>query len=211
MTTPTDLALTRHLAALPDPRVDRTKKHLLGDILLITLCATIAGADSWQEVERFGRVKLSWLQQFLKLPHGIPSHDTFRRLFARIDPKAFNRCMAGWMAGLCEATGLRHVAIDGKAARSCTVAMAAVDGVKVVTIEGLDRDGNHPVQKAWRELSVPQCGYCQSGQIMSAAALLASNKKPSDDQIREAMDGNICRCGCYQRIIAAVRLTANGA
>jgi predicted transposase YbfD/YdcC len=118
MTAPTDLALTRHLAALPDPRVDRTKKHLLGDILLITLCATIAGADSWPEVERFGRVRLSWLQQFLKLPNGIPSHDTFRRLFARIDPKAFNRCMADWMAGLCEATGLRHVAIDGKAARS---------------------------------------------------------------------------------------------
>ena len=117
MTDPTDLALTRHLAALPDPRVDRTKKHLLGDIFIITLCATIAGADSWQEVERFGRVKISWLRQFLKLPNGIPSHDTFRRLFARIDPKAFNRCMADWMAGLCEATGLRHVAIDGKVAR----------------------------------------------------------------------------------------------
>jgi isoquinoline 1-oxidoreductase alpha subunit len=114
----------------------------------------------------------------------------------------------GCGSGFC---GACTVHVDGKAARSCTVAMAAVDGVKVVTIEGLDRDGNHPVQKAWRELSVPQCGYCQSGQIMSAAALLASNKKPSDDQIREAMDGNICRCGCYQRIIAAVRLTANGA
>jgi len=113
-----DLSLSRHLASLPDPRLDRTKKHLLGDILVIALCATIAGADSWPEVERFGVVKLLWLQTFLRLPNGIPSHDTFRRVFARIDPKAFNRCVAAWMAGLCEATGLRHIAIDGKAARS---------------------------------------------------------------------------------------------
>ena len=112
------LSLTRHFALLPDPRIDRTKKHLLGDILLITLCATIAGANSWPEVERFGSVKLLWLRSFLSLPHGIPSHDTFRRVFARIDPKAFNRCVAAWMAGLCRATGLRHVAIDGKAARA---------------------------------------------------------------------------------------------
>ena len=112
------LPLTRHLASLHDPRVDRTKKHLLGDILIIALCATIAGADSWPEVERFGLVKLAWLRTFLQLPNGIPSHDTFRRVFARIDPKAFNRCVSAWMAGLCEATGLRHVAIDGKAARS---------------------------------------------------------------------------------------------
>jgi len=113
-----DLSLTSYFASLPDPRIDRTKKHLLGDILIITLCATIAGADSWREVENFGHVKLAWLQTFLALPNGIPSHDTFQRVFARIDPKAFNRCVAAWMAGLCEATGLRHVAIDGKAARS---------------------------------------------------------------------------------------------
>ncbi len=113
-----DLSLARHFASLPDPRIDRTKKHLLGDILIIALCATIAGADSWIEVEHFGHVKLAWLQTFLALPNGIPSHDTFRRVFARIDPKAFNRCVSAWMAGLCEATGLRHVAIDGKAARS---------------------------------------------------------------------------------------------
>jgi predicted transposase YbfD/YdcC len=113
-----DLSLARHFASLPDPRVDRTKKHLLGDLLIIALCATIAGADSWPEVERFGQVKLAWLRTFLRLPNGIPSHDTFRRVFARIDPKAFNRCVSAWMAGLCEATGLRHVAIDGKAARS---------------------------------------------------------------------------------------------
>jgi len=113
-----DPSLARHLASLADPRIDRTKKHALGDILIIALRATIAGADSWPEIERFGQVKLVWLQTFLPLPNGIPSHDTFRRVFARIDPKAFNRCVAAWMAGLCEATGLRHVAIDGKAARS---------------------------------------------------------------------------------------------
>ena len=113
-----DLSLVRHFASLPDPRIDRTKKHLLGDILIIALCATISGADSWQEVERFGHLKRAWLQSFLALPNGIPSHDTFRRLFARLDPKAFNRCVGAWMAGLCEATDLRHVAIDGKAARA---------------------------------------------------------------------------------------------
>lgn len=113
-----DLSLTSHFASIPDPRIDRTKKHLLGDILIIALCATIAGADSWQEVERFGHVKLAWLRTFLALPNGIPSHDTFRRVFARIDPRAFNRCVATWMATLCQVTGLRHVAIDGKAARS---------------------------------------------------------------------------------------------
>ncbi len=113
-----DLSLAHHSASLPDPRIDRTKKHLLGDLLIIALCATIAGADSWPEVEQFGHVKLAWLQTFLALPNGIPSHDTFRRVFARIDPKAFNRSVAAWMTGLGEATGLRHVAIDGKAARS---------------------------------------------------------------------------------------------
>jgi hypothetical protein len=104
-----DLSLARHFASLPDPRVDRTRKHLLGDILIIALCATIAGADSWQEVERFGLVKIAWLRALLRLPNGIPSHDTLRRVFARIDPKAFDRCVSAWMTGLCEATGLRHV------------------------------------------------------------------------------------------------------
>jgi predicted transposase YbfD/YdcC len=113
-----DLLFTRHFADLPDPRIDRTKKHSLGDILAIALCATIAGADSWEEVERFGRAKIDWLRRFLALPNGIPSHDTFRRVFARLDPKAFGKSVAGWVAGVCEATGLRHVAIDGKAARS---------------------------------------------------------------------------------------------
>ena len=89
--------------------------------------------------------------------------------------------------------------------------MSDVDGHTVVTIEGLDPDGNHPVQKAWRALNVPQCGYCQAGQIMQAAALVATNKNPSETEINTAMSGNICRCGCYQRITAAIKTAATGA
>ena len=84
-------------------------------------------------------------------------------------------------------------------------------GRSVTTIEASTRDGNHPVQKAWRALNVPQCGYCQAGQIMQAAALLATNKNPSEDEINSAMSGNICRCGCYQRIPAAIKAAATGA
>src|SRR5262245_56796064 len=113
-----DLSLARYFADLPDPRVDRTKKHALGDILVIALCATIAGADSWEEVERFGRAKEGWLRRLLALPNGIPSHDTFYRVFARLDPRRFGERIADWMGAVCEATGLRHVAIDGKAVRS---------------------------------------------------------------------------------------------
>ena len=88
--------------------------------------------------------------------------------------------------------------------------MSDVDGQEVTTIEGLDPHGNHPVQKAWRELVVPQCGYCQAGQIMQASALLAQSPHPTDQEIREQMSGNICRCGCYQRIEAAIRTAATG-
>jgi isoquinoline 1-oxidoreductase alpha subunit len=81
----------------------------------------------------------------------------------------------------------------------------------VTTIEGLDPEGNHPVQRAWRDGNVPQCGFCQPGQIMQAAALLQANPRPGDDEIVEAMAGNICRCGCYQRILAAVKAAGTGA
>jgi isoquinoline 1-oxidoreductase alpha subunit len=107
--------------------------------------------------------------------------------------------------------GACTVHVEGAAARSCITAMSDVDGQKITTIEGLDPNGDHPVQKAWRETNVPQCGYCQAGQIMQAAALLKDNPHPSDGDIRDTMSGNICRCGCYQRIEAAVRLAATGA
>jgi isoquinoline 1-oxidoreductase alpha subunit len=102
------------------------------------------------------------------------------------------------------------VHVEGQAARSCIVAMSDVADQKITTIEGLDANGDHPVQKAWRQANVPQCGFCQAGQIMQAAALLKENPHPTDVQIRDTMSGNICRCGCYQRIETAVRLAATG-
>ena len=89
--------------------------------------------------------------------------------------------------------------------RSCQVQVGDIDGKTVVTIEGLSPDGNHPVQKAWSELNVAQCGYCQTGQIMQAASLLKDTPKPTDEQIVDAMSGNICRCGTYPRIRAAIK------
>ena len=107
--------------------------------------------------------------------------------------------------------GACTVHVDGQAARSCITAISDTDGRAVVTIEGLDPDGNHPVQKAWRTFNVPQCGYCQAGQIMQAAAMLATTKNPSETEIASVMSGNICRCGCYQRITAAIKAAATGA
>jgi len=100
---------------------------------------------------------------------------------------------------------------NGEAVRSCVVVMRAVAGAEITTIEGLAANGGlHPVQQAWMRVNVPQCGYCQPGQIMEAAALLNNQKKPTDQQIDEAMAGNICRCGTYQRIRAAIKMAAEG-
>jgi len=107
--------------------------------------------------------------------------------------------------------GACTVHLEGEAIRSCSITMSDVAGKSVVTIEGLDQKGDHPVQVAWRNVSVPQCGYCQAGQIMQAAALLKKTPAPTDAQIDEAMYGNICRCGCYQRIHVAVRNASKGA
>ncbi len=106
--------------------------------------------------------------------------------------------------------GACTVHVDGQPMRSCSLPVAAVAGRAVTTIEGLSETGDHPVQQAWRELNVPQCGYCQSGQIMSAAALLARTPNPSDDDIDTAMSGNICRCGTYPRIRKAIHRAAEG-
>jgi isoquinoline 1-oxidoreductase subunit alpha len=106
------------------------------------------------------------------------------------------------------ACGACTVHVDGQAVRACAVVMSDVAGHAIVTIEGLDPDGNHPVQKAWRALNVPQCGYCQAGQIMQAAALLKQTPHPADDDIDSTMYGNICRCGTYQRIRAAIKQAA---
>jgi isoquinoline 1-oxidoreductase alpha subunit len=113
----------------------------------------------------------------------------------------------GCGVGLC---GACTVHVDGKAERSCQVTVGDAEGREVTSIEGLDPSGDHRLQAAWRELNVPQCGFCQAGQIMQAASLLAENPKPTDDEILSAMSGNVCRCGCYQRIVAAVRLASTG-
>jgi aerobic-type carbon monoxide dehydrogenase small subunit (CoxS/CutS family) len=107
--------------------------------------------------------------------------------------------------GLC---GTCTVHIDGSPVRSCLTPVSAAAGKKVVTIEGLSADASHPVQQAWRDNKVPQCGYCQSGQIMSAVALLEKNPEPSDADIDRAMSGNLCRCGTYPRIRSAIRQAA---
>jgi isoquinoline 1-oxidoreductase alpha subunit len=107
--------------------------------------------------------------------------------------------------GMC---GACTVHVGGRATRSCITALANVEGTKITTIEGLDDQANHPVQEAWRNLRVPQCGYCQSGQIMQAAALLQVIPTPTDDDIDAAMTGNLCRCMTYPRIRQAVRKAA---
>jgi isoquinoline 1-oxidoreductase alpha subunit len=106
--------------------------------------------------------------------------------------------------------GACTVIVDKGAVRACITSVSDVVDREVTTIEGLHPTGDHPVQKAWRQMNVPQCGYCQAGQIMQAAALLMENTKPTHDQIREAMAGNICRCGAYQRIENAVHLASTG-
>ncbi|MBC6367553.1 (2Fe-2S)-binding protein [Algoriphagus sp. AK58] len=104
--------------------------------------------------------------------------------------------------------GACTIHLDGNAVRSCQLPVSAAEGASITTIEGLSEKGDHPVQKAWMEHDVPQCGYCQAGQIMTAAALLQQNPNPSDEEIENAMNGNICRCGTYLRIKAAVKTAA---
>jgi isoquinoline 1-oxidoreductase alpha subunit len=105
--------------------------------------------------------------------------------------------------------GACTVHVEGKATRSCSIPISALEEKSVITIEGLSNEGDHPVQRAWLEHDVPQCGYCQAGQIMNAAALLEENSNPSNADIDIAMNGNICRCGTYTRIKAAIKTAAN--
>jgi len=107
--------------------------------------------------------------------------------------------------------GACTVHVEGEAVRSCITAVQEAAGKSVVTIEGLDANGNHPLQRAWLDIQVAQCGYCQGGQIMQAAALLKSTPSPTDEQIDAAMEGNLCRCGTYQRIRKAVKAAAGRA
>jgi len=110
-------SLWEHFYVLPDPRIERQKKHKLEDILTITICAVICGADTWNDIEDFGEAKERWFRTFLELPHGIPSHDTFGRVFAALEPEGFERCFQAWVADLAGTSAGKHIAIDGKAIR----------------------------------------------------------------------------------------------
>lgn len=121
------------------------------------------------------------------------------------DRLAFTGTKFGCGSGLC---GACTVHVNGQATRSCVTPVSALVGQNITTIEGLSENGEHALQKAWLEHNVPQCGYCQAGQIMNAASLLSTNKSPSDEDIDNAMQGNICRCGTYQRIKKAIKSAA---
>jgi predicted transposase YbfD/YdcC len=116
MAAPT-FSILRSFSSLKDPRINRRKRHQLLDIVAIALCAVIGGANNWQQIEQFGHTRQDWLKTFLSLPNGIPSHDTFERLFARLSPAAFQRCLLGWLAALAKELGAKHFAVDGKVLR----------------------------------------------------------------------------------------------
>lgn len=139
--------------------------------------------------------------------HEVEVADDMPLLWAIRDVVGLTGTKYGCGVGLC---GACTVHVDGKPVRSCQTTASEALGKKITTIEGLHESGDHPVQAAWREKNVPQCGFCQAGQIMQAAGFLSENPKPSDEEILEAMSGNVCRCGCYQRIVDAVRLASTG-
>jgi isoquinoline 1-oxidoreductase subunit alpha len=133
--------------------------------------------------------------------HEVEAPDDMPLLWALRDLLGYTGVKFGCGIAQC---GACTVLVDGKAERSCSVTLSAVGGSKITTIEGLSKDGSHPVQQAWVARDVVQCGYCQSGQIMAAVALLDANPNPTDADIDAALSGNICRCGTYQRIREAV-------
>jgi isoquinoline 1-oxidoreductase subunit alpha len=139
--------------------------------------------------------------------HDYDGDPTVPLLWVLRDELGLTGTKFGCGEGLC---GACTVHLGGSAIRSCSIPVGDAAAKPIVTIEGLDPNGNHPVQRAWRETSAPQCGYCHAGQIMQAVALLAANPKPSNDDILTNMSGNICRCGCYQRIAEAIRLASTG-
>jgi len=109
--------IEKHFGELKDPRIDRTKRHKLLDIVVIAICAVIAGADNWEDIAEFGKARVDWFKTFLELPNGIPSHDTFNRVFARLDPEHFQACFIDWVRAVSALVGAQVIAIDGKVLR----------------------------------------------------------------------------------------------
>ena len=145
------------------------------------------------------RVRVNGKDQTLDVDPEMPL------LWALRDVLGLNGTKYGCGQALCGACSIH---LDGEVVRACVTPVRRADGKEVTTIEGLSPDGRHPLQEAWVELAVPQCGFCQAGQIMTAAALLAKRPKPTDQEIDESMGGNICRCGTYVRIRAAIKKAA---
>jgi isoquinoline 1-oxidoreductase subunit alpha len=137
--------------------------------------------------------------------HNVDADPQMPLLWALRDILDLTGTKFGCGIGAC---GACTVHMDGQAVRSCITPLSVASGHEIVTIEGLSLDGTHPIQRAWKALNVPQCGYCQSGQMMQAAALLKQTPRPTDQQITDAMSGNICRCGTYVRIRAAIKSVA---
>lgn len=157
---PHDLSIPKHFAKLKDPRRRHRRLHLLQDVLVIALCAVVAGAQDWQDIETFGRKRRDWLARFLELPNGIPSHDTFERVFDRLDPRAFQACFQGWVQAIHEVLRIKHVAIDGKTLRG----------------SGTAKLGPLHLVSAWataQGLSLGQVAVdCKSNEITAIPALL---------------------------------------
>ena len=145
------------------------------------------------------RIRVNGVEKTLDVDPDMPL------LWAVRDVLGLTGTKLGCGQALC---GACTVHLDGQVVRSCVTPVRRADGKSVTTIEGLSTDGSHPLQKAWVELGVPQCGFCQAGQIMTAAALLKAKPKPTNDEIDASMGGNICRCGTYPRIRAAIRKAA---
>ena len=140
------------------------------------------------------------------IEHTINVEDDMPLLWFLRDDLEITGTKYGCGTGLC---GACTVHVDGQAVRSCITTVGSVAGKRITTIEGLSENADHPLQKAWLNNNVPQCGYCQAGQIMNAASFLATNAAPTEDEITDAMQGNICRCGTYQRIKTAISEAAD--
>lgn len=208
-------SIREHFGSLPDPRVERGKRHKLLDIMAIAICAVVGGADTWVDIERFGRCKEAWFRRFLELPHGIPSHDTFGDLFARLDPEAFRGCFMAWVRAIAEVTVGQVVAIDGKSLRRShdrTLGKGAIHMVNVwASGNGLALGQGKVPDKANELAAIPELlnllelsGYivtidalgCQSeiaGQIRERGAeyvlALKENQGKLYDEVRDLFHG----------------------